>query len=609
MKRALLALVAVLLAAYGATLMPGTGYSGDAAKFQFIGHILGTPHGPGYPLYVIANWAFTGLVPFGSLAWRANLFSALAAIAACVALARTLRVLGLAAWPAVGLAAAFGLSPALWRQAVVAEVYALQACVLGWAAFYLVRSRMVSLRPERDARIGCALYALSFGNHVIAVLWAPAVLWLLWSGAAERGARVRRGLWLALCLCVSALQYAFIFVRTAQQAPYLETQARTLAEFWPYATGAQFQGLMFAFGPGEFVRERLPLYAADIAWSFLWLTPLALLGLLASRARGLRAFLVLAWLGPLVYALNYDIEDINSYFLPSHLAFALALGLGLAQLGARWTQGHAFARRALAGSALALAPALFLIHAPELDQSRNTRSEERARRVLREVGGEAILLTNDYSEAEYLWYLLFGEGERARNLHVSYDTPQHRLHAHLAENKPMWCGTTRRFLPVGLPLAATSRICKLQLESLGYKLEPRGQDLWLARPLAPPPRRRTRRTRRGLRLEALRAAASRLGSSAMSKPSDRGLARWIARCASALALAALGWTLASAASAADPQLALHRAAQLAVAPDEPPPEPLDCFICAGDARLHTAWLRATLRALEACAHAAGHALR
>lgn len=515
MKRALLALIAALLAAYGSTLLPGIGYSGDAAKFQFIGRILGTPHGPGYPLYVVANWAFTGLLPFGSLAWRANLFSALAAIGACVALARTLRVLGLGPWPAVGLAAAFGLSPALWRQAVIAEVYALQACVLGWAAYYLVRSRVEAQRSERDARIGSALYALSFGNHVIAVLWAPAVVWLLWSGAADRRARVRRAAWLALCLVLSALQYAFIFVRTAQGAPYLETQARTLAEFWPYATGEQFQGLMFAFGPGEFVRERLPLWAADVGWSFLWLTPLALLGLHAARAQGLRVFLLLAWLGPLAYALNYDIEDINSYFLSSHLALALAVGLGLARLGALAAAQNAPARRALAVSALALAPALYLIHARELDQSRNTRSDEYARRVLREVGDGAILLTNDYSDAESFWYLLFGEGERARNLHVSYDTPRHRLHAHLSENKGMWCGTTRRFLPVGLPLVATSRFCKLQLESLGYKLEARGQNLWLARPLHPPPRRRTRRAWRGAPSAALarRRRAPRIGRS------------------------------------------------------------------------------------------------
>jgi len=510
LKRAWLALVATLLAAYFATLLPGIGYSGDAAKFQFIGHVLGTPHGPGYPLYVLGNWAFTGLVHFGSLAWRANLFSVVAAIGACVALARTLRVLGLAPWPAVGLAAAFGLSPALWRQAVIAEVYALQACVLGWAAFYLVRSRVQSQSSERDARIGSALYALSFGNHVISVCWAPAVVWLLWSGAADRGARLRRAGWLALCLALSALQYAFIFVRSAQQAPYLETQARSLAEFWPYATGQQFQGLMFAFGPGEFVRVRLPLYARDVVQSFLWLTPLALLGVHAARRHGLSAFLVLAWLGPLAYALNYDIEDINSYFLPSHLALALAVGLGLARIVELRSIKSELAHRALAASALALAPVLFLMHARELDQSRNTRSEERARRVLREAGDGVILLTNDYADAEYFWYLLFGEGQRARNVHVGYDTPRHRLQAHIEHNKGIWCGTTRRFLPVGLPLIATSHACKQQLESLGYKLEPRGQQLWLARPLRPPPRRQTRRVRSRVRQVAALRATRRL---------------------------------------------------------------------------------------------------
>lgn len=38
---------------------------------------LGVAHPPGYPLFVLATKAFATLLPVGSVAWRANLLSAL----------------------------------------------------------------------------------------------------------------------------------------------------------------------------------------------------------------------------------------------------------------------------------------------------------------------------------------------------------------------------------------------------------------------------------------------------------------------------------------------------------------------------------------------------
>ncbi|MEO6222321.1 MAG: hypothetical protein ABIP90_03660, partial [Vicinamibacterales bacterium] len=37
---------------YLITIYPGLFGMGDAAKFSFVGKVLGTPHAPGYPMYV-----------------------------------------------------------------------------------------------------------------------------------------------------------------------------------------------------------------------------------------------------------------------------------------------------------------------------------------------------------------------------------------------------------------------------------------------------------------------------------------------------------------------------------------------------------------------------
>ena len=69
------AMFLIALCLYWLTLAPGLIGLVDTPKFQFVGGILGVPHPPGYPLYVLLSHGFSHL-PFGSLAYRINLMSA-----------------------------------------------------------------------------------------------------------------------------------------------------------------------------------------------------------------------------------------------------------------------------------------------------------------------------------------------------------------------------------------------------------------------------------------------------------------------------------------------------------------------------------------------------
>ena len=72
----------VLSVVYGRTVQRSTGnqFSVDTTKFDYLGLVLGTAHPPGYPLYTMLNAAFVRIVPWGSVAFRANLLSAVFAI-------------------------------------------------------------------------------------------------------------------------------------------------------------------------------------------------------------------------------------------------------------------------------------------------------------------------------------------------------------------------------------------------------------------------------------------------------------------------------------------------------------------------------------------------
>jgi hypothetical protein len=117
-----IAIVVFLLVVYQSSLLPGVGCSGDTAKFQFLGKVLGTPHATGYPTYVILNHLFVNLYPFGELAYRANLLSALLTVVSVLILCRILLLLQIDPAIASIASASFGVTYTLWSQSIVAEV-------------------------------------------------------------------------------------------------------------------------------------------------------------------------------------------------------------------------------------------------------------------------------------------------------------------------------------------------------------------------------------------------------------------------------------------------------------------------------------------------------
>ena len=100
-----------------ATLQPGFGGPEDTPKFQFLGYVLGTAHPPGYPLYVALSNLFVRL-PIRTIAYRANLFSAVTAALACALVYVIARQLGSRRWPACGAALGLATGASFWLSAV-----------------------------------------------------------------------------------------------------------------------------------------------------------------------------------------------------------------------------------------------------------------------------------------------------------------------------------------------------------------------------------------------------------------------------------------------------------------------------------------------------------
>src|SRR4051794_15460315 len=112
---------------YVRTLAPDLLY-GDGAEFQTLASTLGMTHPTGYPVYLVIGHIFTWL-PFGDVAYRVNLFSAVAGTMALALLYLVGRTLG--GWRSAALVGAIGLGVCglFWWQAIMAELYAAAAAL------------------------------------------------------------------------------------------------------------------------------------------------------------------------------------------------------------------------------------------------------------------------------------------------------------------------------------------------------------------------------------------------------------------------------------------------------------------------------------------------
>jgi hypothetical protein len=334
-----LALLALLGVLYGLTLYPGVGgrvNAGDSAKFQYVGKVLGVPHPPGYPQYVLLNHLWTRL-PLGlELATQVNLLSAMLATAAGGALFVALRRLTASDFAAALGTATVLLSRPVWTYATEAEVHALH--LLYVAALLWAAERWRARRTTGWRFAVVALFAAGCGNHPLMVAFLPGLLLLF--GSDWRASLQPRFLVAALlALCLGAAQYGYLLWSAHTDTPLLEALPRN----------ADGSDLLLAMSGFRFASQRLeaelPVAQArllDIGRAAVLQLPGISLVLLPfgtwalwRRDRILAGFALLTLGAGIALLLIYRIRDWGPYLGPVWLWTIAVAVTGLGEFSAR----------------------------------------------------------------------------------------------------------------------------------------------------------------------------------------------------------------------------------------------------------------------------------
>ena len=253
-RAAPLAVIAIALAVYVVTLMPGAAFD-DWGEMQTVPHVLGVSHPTGYPTYILTAWAFE-LLPLGSVAWRANLLSAVCVAVALGTLTAIGGRVGVRPWLAAIAALATGAVATVWASALIAEVNPLHLALM---ALLIHRSLVWADELRlRDLALGGLLVGLGLGNHLLTAL-RRAVLHRLC--AVGRPAPLReKPAWLlapVLAAAVGGAVYAYVPIAAALGPPLVYNNPVTFDRLRVLVTGEQFRtdynGLFTADSLSRFV--------------------------------------------------------------------------------------------------------------------------------------------------------------------------------------------------------------------------------------------------------------------------------------------------------------------------------------------------------------------
>ena len=135
-------------------------------------------------------------------------------------------------------ALAFGISGVFWSQAVIAEVYTLEALLVALVIFVLLVWR--DRRGHRPLFLAALLVGLSLTHHLTSVLLVPATLafvFLVDRGVFSKMELLLGGLGRAL---IGLLPLLYLPVRALMEAPLNEADPSTPGRFLLLVTGGSF---------------------------------------------------------------------------------------------------------------------------------------------------------------------------------------------------------------------------------------------------------------------------------------------------------------------------------------------------------------------------------
>ncbi|MEK7581356.1 MAG: DUF2723 domain-containing protein [Patescibacteria group bacterium] len=397
------------LALYVRTLFP-TYVPIDSAEFALCTHFWGLCHPPGFPLYVFLGKIFTTVWPWGSVIYRANLFSAIFGALIILMVYLTLKSLKVDSKIAILLSLILAVSATFWEFSISADVFT-------FGAFLVAGSFYLAINQKRTAAF--FLLGLSASHfYITGVLW-PVFYWYFYKIEVSNVSKESKG---AKAWFLSVIIYGFVFALgffpqilmffRAEQNPEINWgHPSGLVGFIDYVRRKEFgSGFLISnpvltFHLAKFFKH-FYFYFRETILEFAAVLPLFMLGGFFVNDKGAKRkfWLILSSLAFLVFIQLFLLStidpggddnpfQINKFYINFFVLMILALGVGISEVKRRFFEGSEGVVALFLGIILLLYLAVnFRTH----DFSQNRFTENFVLDGLSTLPGGSLIITVDH---------------------------------------------------------------------------------------------------------------------------------------------------------------------------------------------------------------------
>jgi hypothetical protein len=416
----------ISLVGYTLTMSPTVGFI-DSGELATVATTLGIAHPTGYPLFTLLGW-IAAHIPLGSeeivrLNAMAAVFTAgavyllfLVAFRLASQVARKVQgqkrmegVLVLSA--SAGGTAMLAFSKTFWSQAVAVEVYSLHLLMIGAILLAYLRAR-----EERAPGLWYAVaffVGLSFSNHMTTILLVPGLLAMYFMEGPSGTARWRTLVRSSYFFVLGLTPYMYLPLRAAQSPVMDWGNPATFSKLLAHMSGKQYS--VWIFSSTDVAVRQFSYFLSSVPGEFAVIgLVFAVIGLVALwRAHRTTALgTMVMFVTCIAYAVNYDIHDIDSYFLLAFVCIGLWGACGLfvvgEWLGSLGAWGKVWAPVVVA--VLGLVPAY--VHFREVDESHDFLVEDYTRNMFASLRPGAVILSFQWDywvSASHYYQLVRGE--------------------------------------------------------------------------------------------------------------------------------------------------------------------------------------------------------
>jgi hypothetical protein len=228
------------------------------------------------------------------------------------------------------------LSKTFWFQSTSVEVYSLHLLLITTIILTLLKAFLLSDKESSFSKywiFSAAALALGFTNHMTTLLIIPGLAYLYFTKNGFNSKSIRRIVFMLLVFFpILILVYSYLPIRASQDPIMNWGNPIEWERIIRHISGQQYQ--VWLFSSTEAAAKQFNYFIENLPNEFSFSLLIALIGLVVSviYARKFFIFNLIVFLSTVLYSINYDINDIDSYFLLAYISLAFFAVFGIVQL-------------------------------------------------------------------------------------------------------------------------------------------------------------------------------------------------------------------------------------------------------------------------------------